>query len=212
MTLDLFRTLAIEFLSAPISDPEGRVKPIPKHVLFTEAEDQAWVFRLWRPFLAIRVTRNPRTGVLRFAPAFYNEITTLPSAAIDKAILHAAKEAAVQMGEMQPHHTFNGEIVIAPENPAPPRLVTAMDGAAPVVLMIDDAERVVGELDPKRADTPHPFWRISQLTTQGAVAPNESQRRILKRYWRKAGIPALLLFAFLLRVPPSWAAAVALEL
>ena len=172
----------------------------------SEDDNVGWVFRLWRPFLALRVTRNPANNLLRFEPAFYAEITKLPRDVLERILLETAKEGVEWIERtFNRRDTLSMEIVVR-DGVVPPSPMLLHAGHFPAVISLAPGEQFLGELEYRKADSEHPFWRVYQITDRGARPAPQNHPRVseMERQWMIDGPSGRELIARIYDVPAEW--------
>jgi hypothetical protein len=209
MTRDEFRALCDEILTPKKAEPtRGRRRPVPKFAFSPTTYMEGWVFHLWRPFLAVRISKNPRNGLMRFEPAFYRELMKLPAAVLDHTLLHTVKQGFDDMeGEPGASRRMTVEIVVRPTNVGPPVMTNGYTaGPRPLIVYANASERLVGEVDLALSDDPHPFRTITKLTERGArnAEPASLEVRAMERCWATEKTDPRLWLAGAYQVPVEW--------
>jgi len=169
---------------------------------------EGWVFHLWRPFLAVRISKNPRNGLMRFEPAFYSELMKLRADVLERALLRTVKYGFDSMeGGPGPSWCVNAEIVVRPTNIDPPLTTNGYTaGPRPLIVYASATERLVGEVDLALSDDPHPFRTITKLTKRGtrSVESASPEARAMERCWATQKTDPRLWLAGAYQVPVEW--------
>lgn len=209
MTRDEFRALCDEILTPKRAvAPSGRRRPVPKFAFAPDTYKEGWIFHLWRPFLAVRISSNPKNGLMRFEPAFYDEIMKLPPVLLERALLCTVKHGFDNMeGGPGPSWRVNVEIAVMRKNAAPPATTLADAEPTPLIVYATATKRLVGEIDLALEKTPHPFRRITKLTDRGPqnAEPTSPEVAAMKRCWASERIDARTWLAAVYEVPLEWA-------
>ena len=168
---------------------------------------EGWIFHLWRPFLAVRISRNPLNGLMRFEPAFYSELMKLPANVLEPTLLHTVEHGFDNM-EMQPgaSQRMTVEIAVMPTNVDPPATTNAYSGPKPLIVYVGGTQRLVGEVDLALSNDAHPFQRISNLTVRGArnAEPAGPEVRAMECCWATEKTDPRLWLAGAYQVPVEW--------
>jgi hypothetical protein len=206
ITREEFRALCDEILAPKKAEaPLGRRRPVPKFAFSPTTYKEGWVFHLWRPFLAVRISNNPKNDLMRFEPAFYSEIMRLPAAVLDRTLLHTVKHGFDNMEQQSAtSQRMTVEIAVMPANVDPPTMTNAYaSGPRPLVVYVNAAERLIGEVDLALSDDQHPFRRISKLTERGARNAESASPEVdaMERYWAQEKIDPRMWLAGAYQVP-----------
>ena len=138
MTRDEFRALCAEILTPKKPEAShGRHRPAPKFAFSPTTYMEGWIFHLWRPFLAVRISKNPRNGLMRFEPAFYSELMKLRANVLERTLFHTVKHGFDNM-EQEPgaSRRMTVEIVVMPTNVDPPVTTNAYSGPKPLIVYV----------------------------------------------------------------------------
>jgi hypothetical protein len=206
MTREEFRALCDEILTPKKAEaPPGRRRPVPKFAFCPTTYMEGWIFHLWRPFMAVRISSNPKNGLMRFEPAFYSELINLPADVLDRTLLHTVKHGFDNM-EFQPgaSRRMSVEIAVMPTNVDPPLTTNGYTaGPRPLIVYANATERLVGEIDLALSDAPRPFRRITKLTEHGArsAEPASPEVDTMERYWAQEKIDPRMWLAGAYQVP-----------
>jgi hypothetical protein len=208
MTRDEFRALCDEILTPKKAEaPTGRRRPVPQFAFSPTTYKEGWIFHLWRPFLAVRISNNLRNGLMRFEPAFYNEIIKLPAGVLERSLLRTVKYGFDSMeGGPGPSWRVNVEIAVMRTNIAPPTTTNAYSGSTPMIVYVNATQRLVGEVDLAFSNVPHPFRRTTKLTQCGArnAEPASPEVRAMERCWTTEKTDPRLWLAGAYQVPVEW--------
>lgn len=77
----------------------------------------------------------------------------------------------------------------------------------PATISATATERLFAEVEIRKADSRHPFWRVAELTNRGprAADPTSAGVAALEKCWGEEGMPARALLAMIFQVPMEWA-------
>ena len=179
---------------------------MPKFAIGCTEDSEVWLFRLWRPFLAVRVTRIERLGLFRFEPAFYSEIVKLPPRVLETALLQTVKAGVDRLDGYGARKKMSAEIVVRDGIAAPPPMAVYA-GVMHGVIAAGPTKQFFGEVELRKADTEHPFWRVDKIANGRSqpADPNSPEVSALERCWIEEGWSARELLAMFYRVPREWA-------
>jgi hypothetical protein len=208
MTRDEFRALCAEILTPKKPEAShGRHRPAPKFAFSPTTYMEGWIFHLWRPFLAVRISKNPRNGLMRFEPAFYSELMKLRANVLERTLFHTVKHGFDNM-EQEPgaSRRMTVEIVVMPTNVDPPMTTNAYSGPKPLIVYVSGTQRFVGEVDLALSNDAHPFRRISNLTVRGTrnAEPTSPEVAAMERCWASERTDPRIWLAGAYEVPLEW--------